>query len=509
MSVCRAARCRRSYRFTLAAVLAWATSACAGVGLEAFGLNADGGFDNGLTDGAIGGGGSGGSGSGGDASITPLTRDEACARLETLGLRELDLDGDCFITSCGGQISDADCLMLRDCDEGRTDVNPLAPESCNQRDDDCDGEHDEAFEIGATCMTSCGEGKVECSLKDPLKTACSTEAGQSASAPQGALEEVCNGLDDDCNGEVDELCRVKDEAPLVSPALPVVCGERLYAIDEGVLVVAERGVVTTLSPRDRNPFAPSCGPAGVAWLELSAPCNGPGVGPEQCRGFVFGLAVDAPIGTSAAELAGPSLVGRPTVGATQAYWHTTTNEVLELYARNIDGSGSSRLVGPDLSDPSASPDGTRLAAREWHGDMAEVVILTPNAGEPGTDKLVLPNPPGHPQRPSLGSDWVVWSLSDTLWAVPLTGNVPARDGAMQIVWRPATPVSPRVDGEGVVYLDLFVRPPVLRRFDFVTGYDGVLEEAEIRPDDFDVEGGIVTFIEQTESGPVIRRISLQ
>jgi len=86
-------------------------------------------------------------------------------------------------------------------------------ELCNGRDDDCDGEIDEGFEVGAECASigHCGAGVWEC--------ACTAEACPAADAsgwgervcssgPGGSDDrstaERCNAEDDDCDGSTDE-----------------------------------------------------------------------------------------------------------------------------------------------------------------------------------------------------------------------------------------------------------------------------------------------------------------
>ena len=85
-----------------------------------------------------------------------------------------------------------------DCVPDGRECWPL-PERCNGADDDCDSETDEGFDLGAACevgvgacarpgIRACGEdGEVECS----------GEPGRPAA-------ERCSGLDDDCDGETDE-----------------------------------------------------------------------------------------------------------------------------------------------------------------------------------------------------------------------------------------------------------------------------------------------------------------
>ncbi|MFK7985035.1 MAG: MopE-related protein [Sandaracinaceae bacterium] len=82
-------------------------------------------------------------------------------------------------------------------------VSPGSPSSerCNFLDDDCDGSTDETFMLGQACVApgECGPGVLECA--GATTTRCSTGPGGSADA---SMDETCNGLDDDCDGLVDE-----------------------------------------------------------------------------------------------------------------------------------------------------------------------------------------------------------------------------------------------------------------------------------------------------------------
>ncbi|GHG89223.1 putative metal-binding motif-containing protein [Comamonas sp. JC664] len=145
-----------------------------------------------------------------------------------------------------------------DCDDGDASVHPFAVESCNDKDDNCDGNVDEPFETkGDSCRLQCagtlkcnaegtgvacdapapvafyadededGEGaagssilQMACADEPPAKMASNTRDcdDHDAQTHTGA-QEVCDGLDNNCNAAVDEqlscggtLKRVTDAA---------------------------------------------------------------------------------------------------------------------------------------------------------------------------------------------------------------------------------------------------------------------------------------------------------
>jgi hypothetical protein len=108
--------------------------------------------------------------------------------------REVESNGE--ILSCGGRL-----ICTRDALEPQCTALEPGPERCNFIDDDCDGDTDEGFEArGTVCLVGtglCERVGVNACSEDELTIACDVEPG----AP---IDELCNGLDDNCDGQTDE-----------------------------------------------------------------------------------------------------------------------------------------------------------------------------------------------------------------------------------------------------------------------------------------------------------------
>ncbi|HEX5044789.1 MAG TPA: putative metal-binding motif-containing protein, partial [Candidatus Polarisedimenticolaceae bacterium] len=108
-----------------------------------------------------------------------------------------DADGDGYVV-CGTGCQLPAGKSCGECDDGRSSVHPGAAESCNARDDDCDGQTDEGDPGGgASCDTGqqglCAAGTETCQGGSLV---CVRDQGPSA--------EICTGgLDEDCDGQVD------------------------------------------------------------------------------------------------------------------------------------------------------------------------------------------------------------------------------------------------------------------------------------------------------------------
>ena len=96
-----------------------------------------------------------------------------------------------------------------DCDDKDPSINPGAAESCNNRDDDCDGEIDELV------RPQCGVGW--CSRYSP-----SCDLADCRPGPPAA--EKCNHFDDDCDGEDDNAA---------CPAGMSCLGQQCVSVDAG------------------------------------------------------------------------------------------------------------------------------------------------------------------------------------------------------------------------------------------------------------------------------------
>jgi hypothetical protein len=130
----------------------------------------------------------------------------------------LDLDSDGFGTAPAkcycGPTGMYKTTVVGDCNDANPAVNPAASEVCNGKDDNCDGKSDNENAMGCTAfyMDADGDGWGT----GASKCLCSAGGGYTASQKgdcddtklnvhPGAAE-LCNGIDDNCDSQTDEVC---------------------------------------------------------------------------------------------------------------------------------------------------------------------------------------------------------------------------------------------------------------------------------------------------------------
>jgi len=87
-----------------------------------------------------------------------------------------------------------------DCNDSDSSMNPGRTEICDSKDNNCNGQIDEGFNVGQSCTVGVGEcaraGQYVCK-GDGSGTECNAVAGTPTT-------EICDGKDNDCDGQTDE-----------------------------------------------------------------------------------------------------------------------------------------------------------------------------------------------------------------------------------------------------------------------------------------------------------------
>ena len=396
----------------------------------------------------------------------PLPAD-VCPLVDVLRLDCPDRDGDCFVDACTGAPA-----SLIDCDDGRPDIWPGAPEQCDGLDNDCNGQVDEGLGVGDPCEV-CGPGVLECAVAGE-GVACSTRQGQSAAPPNAALlGEICNEIDDDCDEQVDELC-----------ALPGAPGGHEPAICSGSLLVVgldgRLGNDPGLALEPGPARLPACEGDLQAWLRTDTPCTAPeGQAPRCPRARLIARFRDGPV----EELTGIADLGPPVVTGGAVYWHSLL-ESGPVLQRWVPGGPIEPLFGGDaVSDPSRVVN-RRIAVRAWLTAPVRVEVR----GLDGERDLRVDGPAAPAGPPALSERWVAWvadSPTPVLWAVPLDRP---REG-FQIAGTRLPRGRPWLDADRLYWIDT----DGLCRFDLLTGATTLLVPGLTDPTAVDIRDGLVVW----------------
>ena len=116
-----------------------------------------------------------------------------------------DLDGDGYtdgITQvvCSAPSGYVSSATSGYCDDNEPNINLGKAEICDGIDNNCNGQLDEGFNVGQSCAAGVGEcagtGQFVCKA-DGTGTECNATPGTPTA-------EICDGKDNNCNGQIDE-----------------------------------------------------------------------------------------------------------------------------------------------------------------------------------------------------------------------------------------------------------------------------------------------------------------
>ena len=116
-----------------------------------------------------------------------------------------DLDGDGYTdgttqVGCSAPSGYFLSAISGDCNDNDPNVNPGKTEICDGKDNNCNGQIDEGFNVGQSCTVGVGEcartGQYVCKA-DGTGTQCNATPGTPTA-------EICDGKDNNCNGQIDE-----------------------------------------------------------------------------------------------------------------------------------------------------------------------------------------------------------------------------------------------------------------------------------------------------------------
>ncbi len=133
--------------------------------------------------------------------------------------------------TCGGQDADADGHLALanggdDCDDANPDVHPGALETCNQRDDDCNGTTDDGFAVGGACESAANA----CGTTDAGAYVCTGDGtgvvcDAVAPADPAGLGDPCTSAANSCGESASGSIQCDGSCSAVVPADPAGLGD--------------------------------------------------------------------------------------------------------------------------------------------------------------------------------------------------------------------------------------------------------------------------------------------
>jgi hypothetical protein len=87
-----------------------------------------------------------------------------------------------------------------DCDDNDPNINPARAEICDGKDNNCNGQIDEGFNVGQSCSVGVGE----CARTGQYVCKADGSGTQCNATPGTPTAEICDGKDNDCDGQIDE-----------------------------------------------------------------------------------------------------------------------------------------------------------------------------------------------------------------------------------------------------------------------------------------------------------------
>ncbi len=159
-----------------------------------------------------------------DPSISPRAaeacdeKDNDCNALvdDGLPMNEFFADGDGDGYGAGTPERSCQAAMTNrvpkggDCDDKDRNVFPNAPEACNEKDDNCNGQLDDNVQLRDFFTDGDGDGfgagapTRSCQASLPGKVTQAGDCDDALSSVNPNATEQCNGRDDDCDGQTDE-----------------------------------------------------------------------------------------------------------------------------------------------------------------------------------------------------------------------------------------------------------------------------------------------------------------